>query len=137
MSKCDCYCKTSCAGLSIVASIIIGIIAGMLRFMGVINVTSAFLWVVFGIAIVYLAINLFSSNFSCYCTTNRCLCLTMPVYFVGVLGTIFISMILLGISFSATSFIGAVLFGLLLGFFTLMITSAVCLIKCKTTCSDN
>lgn len=137
MSNCSCYCKTSCAGLSIVASIIIGIIAGMLRFMSVINVTSAFLWVLFGIAIFYLAISFLSSNFVCCSTTNRCLCLTLPVYFVGVLGTIITSMILLGISFTATSFIGAALFGLLLGFFTLMITSAVCLIKCKTTCSDN
>ncbi len=137
MSNCGCYCKTSCAGLSIVASIIIGIIAGMLRFMAVIDVTPAFLWVLFGIAVVYLGINLFSSNLTCNNTANKCMCLTMPVYFVGILGTILTSLILLGITFSAASVIGAVITGLLLGFFTLIITSAVCLIKCKTTCSVN
>mgnify|MGYP003296288645 FL=1 len=56
MTNCNCYCKASCAGVSIVVSIIVGIIAGMLRFMGTITLTPAFLWVVFGIAVVYLGL---------------------------------------------------------------------------------
>lgn len=133
MSSCNCYCKTSCAGLSVVAGIIIGIIAGMLTFMGIITITPAFLWVVFGIAVAYLAVSLLISNVSFSPTANRCICLTMPVFFIGILGTILTSLILLGVGFAATSVIGAIITGLLLGFFTLVITSTVCLIKCRMT----
>ena len=133
MTNCNCYCKTDCAGVSIVVSIIIAIIAGMLRFMGIITLTPAFLWVVFGIAVVYLGLSLFSSD----TTANRCKCQTLPVYLIGILGTIFTSLVLLGIEFVATSVIGAIISGLLLGFFTLVITTAVCLIRCKTNCNND
>ena len=63
MTNCNCYCRANCAGVSIVASIIVAIIAGMLRFMGIITLTSAFLWVTFGIAVVYLGLSLFSIYF--------------------------------------------------------------------------
>ncbi len=137
MSNCNCYCNTSCAGLSIVASIILGIIAGMLRFIGVINVTAAFLWVVFGIAIVYLGLTLIASYCGCGNAPNKCVCQTVPVYLVGILGTILTSLVLLGVSFGATSVIASIITGFLLGFFTLTITSAVCIIKCKTICSNS
>ncbi len=137
MSNYNCYCKTSCAGLAIVASIIIGIIAGMLTFMGIITATPAFLWVVFGIAIVYLAISLVSTAFSTNGRYNKCKCLILPVYLSGILGSILTSLILLAIEFAATSVIGAIITGLLLGFFTLIITSSVCLIKCQADCDND
>lgn len=133
MTNCNCYCKASCAGVSIVVSIIVGIIAGMLRFMGTITLTPAFLWVVFGIAVVYLGLSLFFTD----TTANSCKCQTLPVYLIGILGTIFTSLVLLGIEFVATSVIGAIISGLLLGFFTLVITTAVCLIRCKINCYND
>lgn len=137
MSNCGCYCRANCAGIAIVASIIIGIIAGMLRFMAVITVTPAFLWVVFGIAIVYLAISLIISGYSACSGSNRCKCATMPVFLTGILGTILTSLILLGIEFVATSVIGAIITGLLLAFFSLFIISTVCLIKCQSNCDND
>ncbi len=58
MSGFCCNCSNKCACTSIIASIIIGIVAGILRITGVITVTPAFLWVVFGIAGL-------SRNFAC------------------------------------------------------------------------
>lgn len=137
MSNCSCYCKTSCPGLSIVAGIIVAIITAMLTFMGTITITPAFLWVTFGIAIVYLAVSSLMSALSPCGTANACKCLAMPVYFTGIVGTIFASLILLGITFAATSILGAVITGLLLGFFTLIILSTICLIKCSMNCRND
>ena len=57
-----CNCKLNCVGLAVIASIIIGIVTAMLRITAVITVTPAFLWVLFGIAVVYLAIVLLASS---------------------------------------------------------------------------
>ena len=51
-----CNCRNNCTSIAVVVSIIIGIITAFLRITGVITVTPAFLWVVFGIAVVYLAV---------------------------------------------------------------------------------
>ena len=136
MSNCNCYCKTSCAGLSIISGIIVAIITAMLTFMGTITLTPAFLWVTFGIAVVYLAVSALISGITNSCSTTRCICATLPVYFIGIIGTIFTSLILLGITFAATSVVGAVISGLVLGFFTMIILSTVCLIKCNTNCNN-
>ena len=137
MSNCNCYCKTSCAGLSIVAGIIVAVITAMLTFMGTITITPAFTWVTFGISIVYLAVSSLISGMSGSCAVSKCLCLTMPIYFIGIIGTIFTSLILLGITFAATSVVGAIISGLLLGFFTLIILTTVCLIKCNLSCCND
>ena len=50
-----------CQPLVIFASVIIGIVAGIFRGIALITITPAFLWVVFGIAVVYLAILLLAS----------------------------------------------------------------------------
>jgi len=126
----NCYCRTNCAGFSIISGIIIGIIAAMLRFMGVITATPAFLWVTFGIAIVYLAISLIITGFSSCTDDNPCKRITIPVFLAGVLGTVLSSIILLGIDFVATSIIGAILTGILLAFFTILITSTACIVRC-------
>ena len=136
-TNCNCYFKTSCAGISIVASIIIGLITAMLRFMGVISTTPAFLWVTFGIAVVYLGILLIISAFSSCADRNYCKRITIPVLLVGILGTILTSVILLGIEFAATSIIGAIITGIVLAFFTLIVTSTACLIKCQYQCLDD
>jgi hypothetical protein len=42
---------------------------------------------------------------------------------------------LLGITFAATSIIGSIISGALLFFFSLMITTATCLIRCRNNCN--
>lgn len=130
-------CSFNCAGISVVASIIVGIIAAFLRITGVITVSSAFLWVVFGIAIVYLAVLLFTASVSNYSNFRRCMCSILNVLLVGILGAILASIILLAIEFAVTSIIGAVLVGALIFFFSLIITATACLVRCLTRCYDN
>ena len=136
MGNFNCGCKSSCTGLSIVASIIIGIITAFLRFTAVITTTPAFLWVLFGIAVVYLAIALILPNLRKRPDEYACTCTPLSTLLVGILGTILTSVILLAIEFVATSIIGAIITGALLLFFSLIITSTVCLVKCSTGCGD-
>lgn len=123
----SCGCKSDCAGLAIVSSIIIGIITAFLRYTAVITVTPAFLWVTLGIAVVYLAVLLAVSP-----TIRRtgCVCNNLPVLLAGILGTVLLSIVLLAIPFAATSVIGAIITGALLLFFSLIITTVACLINC-------
>lgn len=130
MSLCNCECRFGCVTLGFIASLIIGIITAFLQITAVITVTPAFLWVTLGVAVVYLAANLFSSS---ECNVRGC-CVALSAVLAGILGTALLSVILLAIPFAATSVIGAIFTGLLLFFFSLILTSTACLIKCKANC---
>ena len=129
----NCNCNMGCAEKSVVVSIIIGVIAAVLRYNATIVVTPAFLWVIFGIATVFLAILLLTS--SC-CGERRCECCEkLHLLLAGILGTILTAIILLAITFPATSVLGAIVTGIALFFFSLTITGATCLIKCRSNCN--
>ena len=136
MNNCSCSCRNNCTILAVIASVIIGVIATVLRITAVITVTPAFLWVLFGIAVVYLIATLVVSPYLKAVTPGRCLCTVLPLQLLGILGTILTSVILLGITFVATSIPGAIITGLLLLFFTLIVTSTACLIKCIANCDN-
>ena len=127
----NCNCRYNCIDLAIVASIIIGIIAAALSVTGVIALTPAFLWVVGGIAVVYLAVVLVIAAFRGFCGCRQIL----SVLLVGILGTILTSVILLAISFAVTSIIGTIIVGLLIIFASLIFTATACLAKCLSGCS--
>ena len=132
-----CNCRISCPLLSVVASIIIGIIAAFLQISAVITVTPAFLWVVLGIAVVYLAVLLVvTATLEGPDVRIGCLCPILSTLLIGILGAILFSIILLGVAFAATSIIGAIFTGALLAFLSLLITSTVCLIKCLARCDS-
>ena len=133
MTGINCGCNTSCTGLAVVASIILGIVAAFLRITAVITLTPAFLWVALGISVVYLAVALLSAS-----DTEQgasCRCPALNALLAGILGTALLSVILLGITFAATSFLGAVLTGALILFLSLIITATACLVKCKSGCN--
>jgi len=132
----DCGCRRDCTLLAIIASIIIGVVTAFLRFAAVITVTPAFLWVLFGIAVVYLALTPISVSIIRGYGTACCICRVLPVLLTGILGTILTAVILLGITFAATSIIGAIITGLLLLFFTLTVVSVGCLANCAARCND-
>lgn len=136
MTNMNCGCRTSCTGLAVVASIIIGIITSFLVFTATVAVTPAFLWVLFGIAVVWLAVLLITAATTRTRGVRDCLCSGLTVILTGILGTILTSVILLAITFAATSVIGAIIAGILLLFFTLTITSTACLIKCIAGCDE-
>lgn len=133
--NCNCSCNNNCAGIALVSSLIIGIITAFLRITAVITVTPAFLWVVFGIAVVYLAVTLVTASSLGERADVGCVCSSLSLSLVGVLGTILFSIILLAIEFVATSIIGAIITGLLLFFFAVAISSTACLIKCIAKCN--
>ena len=128
MSLFGCENKFSCTVLAVVASLMIGIITAFLRITGTIALTPAFLWVVLGVAVVYLAVTLVSSAL-----TNRasaCLCTTLSALLAGILGSVLFSVILLAVEFAATSIVGAVFAGILLFFFSLTLTATAYLVTC-------
>jgi len=133
MSTTNCNCNIGCIGRSVIASIIVGVVTAALRYTAAITVTPAFLWVLFGIAIGFLGITLLTSSTTCDQEANCCWFLRP--FLTGIFGTLLFSVILLGISFAATSIIGALVTGLLLFFFTLLVTSSACLITCRHNCN--
>ncbi len=123
-----CGCRNTCTSIAVVTSLIIGVVAAFLRIMAIITVTPAFLWVTFGIAVVYLAILLANALFA---PTDATVCTakTVTAILAGIVGTVLFSVVLLAIPFAATSVVGAVLTGVLLFFFSLIIAATACLVK--------
>ena len=133
-TSCGC-CKTNCTVLVVVASLVIGIITAFLRITATITLTPAFLWVLLGIAVVYLAVILLAGAiFGKECCEGLCSIITALL--AGILGTVLLSIILLAIEFVATSVIGAIFAGALLFFFFLAVTSTACLVRCFFNCND-
>lgn len=122
-------CRNTCTSIAVVAGLIIGVVTAFLRIMAVITVTPAFLWVTFGIAIVYLATLLASALFLKGAADYSCTGKTVSTILIGILGTVLFSVVLLAIPFVATSIIGAIITGMLLFFFSLIITATACLVK--------
>ena len=136
MSQNHCDCKFGCVAISAIASFIIGIIAAALTFTATITITPAFLWVAFGIAIVYLLATLVSSAFIRTAGIRGCVCSTLPALLTGILGTALSALVLLGVSFAATSVLGAIIAGVLVFFLSLTVTTTACLVKCTLGCAD-
>ena len=136
MSKCNCEFRLGCIGISVVASLILGIIAAFLTFSAVITLVPAFLWAALGTAVVFLALLLGYAVFTRVTDDRDCECPIIRTVLVGILGTILTSLVLLGITFAATSVIGAIIAGLLIAFLALIFLSVSCLVLCKSGCND-
>ncbi len=136
MALFSCGNKLSCTTAAIIASVIIGVVAAFLRITAVITVTPAFLWVVLGIAVVYLAILLVTQSLAQRSYRCNTLCTILSILLLAILGTVLLSVVLLAIEFVATSVVGAILTGLLLFFFSLIISTTACFIKCAADCDD-
>lgn len=131
------YCRrTDCIFVAVAASVIIGIVGAILTFIGTISLTPVFLWVAFGIAIGFLAITYLTTAAFRTNGARGCVCQALPALLAGVLGTVLTALVLLAIDFAATSIIGAIISGALLGFFALVITAAACFTKCVSGCGD-
>jgi len=124
-----CY-RNNCVGIAIILSIIVGAITAVLNFAAVITVGTAFLWVALGIAVVAFATLVWIAAFSDCEDVRRCLERVSLSLVTGIFGAILTSVILLAITFAATSVIGAVITGLLLAFLTLILTTSACFVKC-------
>ena len=136
MSTFCCDNRRECLTVAVVVSLLVGVVTAFLTFAAVITVTPAFLWVVFGVAVGFLALSLYSAAIIQGTAVCRGLCDILTGLLAGVLGTVLLALVLLAISFAATSVIGAILVGLLLFFFALVLTTAACLVRCILNCRD-
>ena len=132
MSIFGCRCKCNCLLAAAIASVILGVVAAFLQIMGMITVTPAFLWVVLGIAVVYLGVLLVAAALTE--DTAGCLCPALNGLLVGILGAALFAVVLLGIGIVATSVLSAVLVGLLLFFFSFTLSTAACLVRSLAAC---
>ncbi len=126
----NCCLRGSCTLFAVIASAIIGVITAFLTFSATITVTPAFLWVLLGIAVGYLAVTLATTAFLSCRREGVCPGRVIGALIAGILGTILTSVILLGFTFAATSVIGAIITGLLLFFFSLTIGETACYALC-------
>lgn len=136
MSIVNCEKKRDCTGIALIASLIIGILAAFLQITAVITLTPIFSIVALGIAIVYLAVTLIATSLSQGIAECNGCCVPLSAVLLGILGTILFAVILLAITFAATSIIGAIVVGVLFFFFSLMITTTACLAKCFASCGN-
>lgn len=132
MNFTNCSCRISCTPATAIAAAIIGVIAAFLQITGVITVTAAFLWVTFGIAVVYLGI--LAATVGMSPRAAGC-CTPIGALLAGILGTVLFSVIQLAVGITATAVISAIFTGLLLFFFTLTIGGTACYIRCAVDCA--
>ncbi len=130
----NCNFKLSCTVASVIASIIIGLITTFLQVTAAITVSTAFLWVTFGIAVVYLGALVVTSMLRRSGESKCCVCSAVGTLLTGVLGTVLFSTVLLATGIVATSVFNAILLGLLLFFFSLMISVSACAVRCFFSC---
>ncbi len=136
LQNCNCVNRCNCTAVGVVVSILLGIIAAFLQITGVITVTSAFLWVVLGIAIVYLGILVIAGALHQSRPRQNCLCDSLNTLLAGILGTVLFAIILLAVGIVATSVVSAILVGLLVLFFFLTVLETACYVRCLTGCSS-
>ena len=132
MEAFNCCCRCKCPLVAVIVSLVIGVIAAFLQIVGVITVTPVFLYVALGAAGVFLAVLLLGDG----AARCGCGCTDINAVLIGILGTILLSAILLVVGITATSVVSAILVGVLVFFLALIITGAVCLIRCKANCNS-
>jgi hypothetical protein len=120
----------------LVVSAIIGVLTALFQITAVITVTPVFLWVVFGIAVVYLAVLPLAGILGRGRQCDSCICAALEAVLAGILGAILVSVILLAVGIVATSVLSAILVGLLLFFFSLTLTGTACYVRCLNDCNE-
>lgn len=131
MALINCSGKNSCTVGAILAGAILGVLAAFFQITGVLSVTTAFLWVAFGIGVAYLGLLLIAP------VTQRqlqreCTAAARDTLLAGILGTVLLAVILLAVGIVATSVVSALLVGLLVFFFALTLAGAACYVRCLT-----
>ena len=131
---CNCNCRFNCTLFAIISSVIVGVVAAFLQILGVITVTTAFLWVALGIGVVYLAGLVAASVLRRGTERPDCLCRSLNTLLIAVLGTILLSLVLLAVGIVATSVLSAILVGVLIFFLWLTVAASACYVRCAADC---
>ena len=134
MALIDCGGKRrcTCTLYSILSSVILGIVAVILRLCGLVAFQPAFLWVLLVVSLVYLAVLIAAPAYGNH--LRECKCTILNTLLAGILGTVVFSGLLLGLGCIKWTVLSAVLGGLLIAFFSLMVTNTACFVKCLAFC---
>ena len=132
----NCNCRCNCTVAAIVISAIIGVITTILQITAAITLAPVFLWVAFGIAVLYLGVLTVAAALAGQTEGSNCICNALNTLLVGILGTIALAAVLVVVGITATSILSAILGGLLLFFLTLTLLTTVCLIRYLTDCRN-
>ena len=81
MNVCSCKNTCECTFVAAIASVIVGIIAAFLNFSATIAVPQFVLWIFFGVALIFLALALYSAHFVCGKEIKSCVCSTLNAFF--------------------------------------------------------
>lgn len=133
MTECKCRTGCNCALIAVITSVIIGVITAFLTYSSTIAVGTTFIWVVFAVALFFLAVLLVVSALT---AVGRCSCTLLKQLLTGIIGTVLISFVLITVDIAAASILGAAVTGASLAFFSLIVTSAVCFVRELFKCSD-
>lgn len=136
MSLFSCCCRCRCTLAAIIASVILGVVTAFLQVTGVITATPVFLWVVLGIAVVYLGILVVATALARRTEGADCVCSALNTLLIAILGSILFAVVLLAVGIVATSVLSAILVGILLFFFSLTLTSTACLVRSLASCES-
>ena len=99
-----------------------------------ITVAPVFLWVALGIAVGYLAVLVIAAALSGRAEVFSCACNALDAVLLGILGTIFLALILLAVGIVATSVLSAILVGFLVLFLSLTATASACFVRYLAGC---
>lgn len=136
MTISNCETKINCTGIAIITSLILGIIAAFLQITAVIAIPVVLLQSIIIIALAFLLTTLIAVSLTQATTSCHTQCSILSVLSLGILGSILFAIILLIIDVAAASVIGAILVGLLVFSFSLLLFTTVCLIKCIARCNN-
>lgn len=136
MSLTNCNFRFTCTFLSLVAAIILGIVTAFAQITGVITVTTVFLWVALGIAVVTLWTLVLGAALARISASTSGCCTSVSGLLAGIQGSILLSSILLAVGIVATSLVSAILVGLLVFFLTLALTNTACYVRCLSSCGN-
>lgn len=131
-----CRYRFSCTVVSVILSVIVGVIAAFLQITGVFTLTPVALVVVAAVAAVYLGALVLTALVGGRRDRGNDCCGSLNVLLAGLLGTIFLAALLLAVGITATSVISAILVGLLIGDVSLTLLVSACLVRCLTACGD-
>ena len=132
--NCNCNCRCNCTAAAFIISAVIGVITTILQITAVITLAPVFLWVAFGIAVVYLGVLTVAAALARRADGTGCICTALNTLLIGILGTIVLAAVLVVAGITATSILSAILVGLLLFFLSLTLTATVCFVRYLADC---
>lgn len=132
----NCNCRCNCTASAFILSVILGVLAAFLQITGIISVAPVFLWVAFGIAVVYLGVLIVATALANPSEQCSCMCFAVRALLFGILGTILFALILLAVGVETAGAVVALLLGLLVFFFALMLTNAACFVRSLSDCGN-